>query len=152
MEAEMPRRQVIAGCHKRVSGKYVLRLRAHPEVSCDDKDLPPPHENEVFMTTYKQLLAQKANIEAQLAEARSIEVGNAIEKIRSLMAQFGLTVDDIAPKRGRGRPKSVTSAKREPLPPKYRHPKTGQTWSGRGRAPTWLGARPERFLIESSEG
>ncbi|WP_442873318.1 H-NS family nucleoid-associated regulatory protein [Cupriavidus sp. USMAA2-4] len=30
---------------------------------------------------------------------------------------------------------------------KYRNPKTGQTWSGRGRAPAWIGKQRERFLI-----
>ncbi|HDR9377078.1 TPA: H-NS histone family protein, partial [Burkholderia multivorans] len=33
------------------------------------------------------------------------------------------------------------------LPPKYRNPKTGETWSGRGRAPAWLGKNRTRFLI-----
>lgn len=39
---------------------------------------------------------------------------------------------------------------RGPQPPKYRDPKSGATWSGRGRAPAWLaGAKdPSKFLIE----
>ena len=41
-------------------------------------------------------------------------------------------------------------AKKTPLPPKYRNPKTGETWSGRGRAPAWLAGRnKDRFLIET---
>ncbi len=101
------------------------------------------------MATYKQLLEQKEALEAQLAEVRSTEVAGVIEKIRSLMAEFGLTVEDIEGKRRRGRPAGSSSAKaaKEPLPPKYRDPKTGKTWSGRGRAPAWLGKNPNRFLI-----
>ncbi|CAB3686520.1 H-NS family nucleoid-associated regulatory protein [Paraburkholderia rhynchosiae] len=36
-------------------------------------------------------------------------------------------------------------------PPKYRHPTTGATWSGRGPAPAWLAAVKDRtrFLIDS---
>ncbi|MDP1329472.1 H-NS family nucleoid-associated regulatory protein, partial [Klebsiella pneumoniae] len=35
------------------------------------------------------------------------------------------------------------------VPPKYRDPKTGATWSGRGRAPAWIGKNRDRFLIEA---
>ncbi|MFM0338999.1 H-NS histone family protein [Paraburkholderia fungorum] len=37
-------------------------------------------------------------------------------------------------------------------PPKYRDPKTGATWSGRGPAPAWLAAAKDRtrFLIDSA--
>ncbi|CAG2161320.1 MULTISPECIES: H-NS histone family protein [Cupriavidus] len=104
------------------------------------------------MATYKQLLAEKEALEAKLNEVRATEVAGVIDQIRSLMSEYGLTPDDIAPRRGRGRPAgSNTAAKKEhaPLPAKYMDPKTGKTWSGRGRAPAWLGKRPERFLIES---
>jgi DNA-binding protein H-NS len=38
---------------------------------------------------------------------------------------------------------------RGPQPPKYRDPKSGATWSGRGRAPAWLASAkdPSKFLI-----
>lgn len=101
------------------------------------------------MATYKQLMAQKEALEAQLAEVRANEVAGVIERIRSLMAEFGLTAEDIAEKRRRGRPAGTgaAAAEKKPLPPKYRDPKTGKTWSGRGRAPAWLGKNPNRFLI-----
>ncbi|WP_284454501.1 H-NS histone family protein [Cupriavidus campinensis] len=101
------------------------------------------------MATYKQLLAQKAALEAQLEEVRANEVAGVIEQIRTLMDQYSLTVEDIQGKRRRGRPagSGAVKAAKEPLPPKYRDPKTGNTWSGRGRAPAWLGKNPNRFLI-----
>lgn len=39
---------------------------------------------------------------------------------------------------------------RGPQPPKYRDPKSGATWSGRGRAPAWLAGAKDlsKFLIE----
>jgi DNA-binding protein H-NS len=42
---------------------------------------------------------------------------------------------------------------RGPQPPKYRDPKTGATWSGRGTAPAWLADAKDRskFLIENVE-
>ena len=108
------------------------------------------------MPTYKQLLAEKEALEAKLSEVRANEVASVIEQIRQLMADYDLTADDIAQKRRRGRPAGtgiVTGAVRKTasaLPPKYRDPKSGKTWSGRGRAPAWLGKRPERFLIEQA--
>nr|WP_280971271.1 H-NS histone family protein [Cupriavidus gilardii] len=99
------------------------------------------------MPTYHELLAEKQALEARLNEARQSEIGAVIEQIRALMDDYGLTVDDLAPRKSRGRPRGVATA-REVLPAKYMDPKTGKTWSGRGRAPGWLGKRPERFLIK----
>lgn len=43
---------------------------------------------------------------------------------------------------------------RGPQPAKYRDPKTGATWSGRGRAPSWLDGVSDRakYLIEVAAG
>jgi len=100
------------------------------------------------MATYKQLIAQKQALEAKLEEVRATEVAGIIAQIQGLMAEYGLTVEDIAPKRRRGRPAGgKANGEKQPLPPKYRDPKTGKTWSGRGRAPAWIGKNPGRFLI-----
>ena len=101
------------------------------------------------MATYKQLMAEKAALEAKLQEVRAAEVAGVIEKIQGLMADYGLSIEDIAGKRRRGRPAKNAAAgiSKTALPPKYMDPKTGKTWSGRGRAPAWLGKNPKRFLI-----
>ncbi|WP_250537377.1 H-NS family nucleoid-associated regulatory protein [Caballeronia sp. AZ10_KS36] len=41
---------------------------------------------------------------------------------------------------------------RGPQPPKYRDPKTGAEWSGRGKAPAWLASAKDRtrFLIDAT--
>lgn len=103
------------------------------------------------MATYQELMARKQALEAQIEEARSTEVAGVIEQIRELMTRYGLSPEDVAPRRRRGRPAGTASAATEkaPLPPKYMDPKTGKTWSGRGRTPAWLGKRPERFLIQA---
>ncbi|MCY0852553.1 H-NS histone family protein [Cupriavidus sp. D39] len=101
------------------------------------------------MATYKQLLAEREKIEAQIVEVRAAEIAGVIEQIRALMGEYELTVEDLAPKRGRGRPAAggKVAAPRSEVPPKYLDPKTGATWSGRGRAPAWLGKNRDRFLI-----
>lgn len=103
------------------------------------------------MASYKQLMAEKAALESKLEEARATEVSAVIEQIRTLMEEYGLTTDDITPKRRRGRPaadgKAASVKPKEGLPPKFMDPKTGATWSGRGRAPAWLGKNRNRYLI-----
>nr|WP_280971461.1 H-NS histone family protein [Cupriavidus gilardii]WDE72698.1 hypothetical protein [Cupriavidus gilardii] len=98
------------------------------------------------MPTYKQLLAEKARLEAQLEEARAKEVAEVVSRIQALMTDYGLTVDDLSPRRRRGRPRTAPAPSN--LPPKYRDPKTGKTWSGRGRAPAWLGKNRDKFLVQ----
>jgi DNA-binding protein H-NS len=76
------------------------------------------------------------------------------------MLEHGLTTLDIEarakltreaghPAAGRsGKGKIATGVKKKGVP-KYRHPKTGTTWSGHGRAPAWIAGAKDRtkFLI-----
>jgi len=103
------------------------------------------------MATYRELLEERQRIEAELESARRNEVADVIARIHELMAEYELTAADLLPKRKRGRPAGTGNAAKAgtALPPKYRDPKTGATWSGRGRAPAWLGKNRKRFLIES---
>ncbi|MFP3559554.1 H-NS family nucleoid-associated regulatory protein, partial [Paraburkholderia sp. SIMBA_049] len=47
---------------------------------------------------------------------------------------------------------AVTGQPKGPQPPKYRDPKSGATWSGRGPAPAWLSSAKDRtkFLIDGA--
>lgn len=86
------------------------------------------------MTTYKELLAQREALEAQIQQARTAEIAAAVVKVRELIADFGLTAEDIfqAPRARSSAAKGGTVA------PKYRDPATGATWTGRGKPPTWI--------------
>ncbi|WP_144138892.1 H-NS family nucleoid-associated regulatory protein [Paraburkholderia sp. BCC1884] len=95
------------------------------------------------MASYKQLTAQLEKLHKEVAVAREKEIAEAIADIKQKIADYDLTAEELgfANKRMPGR-KSVSVAK-------YRNPKTGETWSGRGRSPAWLtGKNRERFLIE----
>ena len=58
----------------------------------------------------------------------------------------GLTVQDVFPAgRGPAKPKISTGSK---VAPKYRDPVSGQTWTGRGKAPKWIdGKERSPYLI-----
>lgn len=87
----------------------------------------------------QQLIEQKAELERLIAEAQREQRAAAIEQIRTLMAQHGLTLADLGPRAGAA-PRSAGAAAGAKVAPKYRDPATGATWSGRGLQPKWLKA------------
>ncbi|HDR9084573.1 H-NS histone family protein [Burkholderia vietnamiensis] len=98
------------------------------------------------MATYTELKTQLDALQQETEAARIAELQTVIEQVRNVVQQYGLTTEDVF---GRQLASGGKAAK-APLPPKYRDPKTGATWSGRGRTPTWLqGKKLERLLIES---
>ncbi|CAN7641500.1 H-NS histone family protein [Acidovorax sp. LjRoot129] len=102
------------------------------------------------MATYQELMKQKQELEAQIAEARKSEVGEAIATIKKLCADFSLTEKDIfGGKAATGESKS--SRKGSTVAAKYRDPASGSTWTGRGKAPRWIAGASDRtqYLINS---
>nr|WP_295085499.1 H-NS histone family protein [uncultured Roseateles sp.] len=107
------------------------------------------------MNSLHELLAQKAALdtqkaalEEQIAEARRRERADLIAKIEALMLEAGLTVGDLpASVHGTTLRGSSVAVRKSPSPApaakvsaKYRHPSTGETWSGLGLQPRWLKA------------
>lgn len=95
-------------------------------------------------TTYADLKAQIAALEKQAAQVRDSEIAAAKAQIREIMQAYGLTLADLG---------AVTKASkaRKTVAAKYRDGATGQEWTGRGRAPTWLnGKNKEDYLIKSA--
>lgn len=87
-------------------------------------------------TSYKDLLQQREALEKAIADARQREVSDAVSKVRALVAEYGLTAQDVFPS---GRSSKAAGAKSTgKVAPKYRDPATGQTWTGRGKAPKWI--------------
>ncbi|MFT3821111.1 MAG: H-NS histone family protein [Rubrivivax sp.] len=90
-------------------------------------------------TRLSDLLAKKAELEQQIISLQREERGAAIAQIKVLMAEHGLTPADLGSSRAAAgpaaMPKGRTGGK---VPPKYRDPASGQTWSGRGLHPKWL--------------
>jgi len=84
------------------------------------------------MASLKDLLAQRAALDQQIAATKDRERADAIAKVRNLMAEYGLTALDLG-----ARPNK--SAKPiQKVAAKYRNNATGETWSGRGLQPKWL--------------
>lgn len=91
------------------------------------------------MTSLQELLAQKEALEQQIAQIKKAERADALQNARSLIGTFDLTVDELF-----GKQKSIGKA----VAVKYRNSETGETWTGRGRAPRWLdGKNREDFAV-----
>jgi DNA-binding protein H-NS len=89
------------------------------------------------LPSLSELLAQKAAIEKQIIETQREEKANAINQVKALMSEHGLTLADLGSRAASSTPRRSTSGK---VAAKYRHPGTGETWSGRGLQPNWLKA------------
>ena len=105
-----------------------------------------------------KLVAIKKQIAALEAEAERItkhEMVGAIAKVKEIMAEFGLTIEQlqstVAGKR-RGVGKKLKAKRAGGGVAKYADPKTGKTWSGFGRAPAWIAGAKNRdaFLVDKS--
>ena len=88
------------------------------------------------MASLQELLEQKEALDREIERTKKQERTDAIEKVRTLMAQYGLTVSDLAVK---STPKGKNKTGRK-VAAKYRNTATGETWSGRGLQPKWLKA------------
>lgn len=93
------------------------------------------------MSNYKALIARKAELDRLIEETRKAEVSGAIAEARALIGEFGLTSEDVF---GSSKKARTSGTKGTKVAAKYRDPATGATWTGRGRAPSWI-AEKDRY-------
>ncbi|MFM0374328.1 H-NS family nucleoid-associated regulatory protein [Paraburkholderia aspalathi] len=107
-------------------------------------------------TTLEAMQAKIKKLQAQADALIAKQSSGVIEKIRELMAKHSLTTADIDAHGGSKRraTKAVvkTMSKGSVAVVKYRDPKSGATWTGHGRAPSWIAAAKNRdkFLVDGS--
>lgn len=78
---------------------------------------------------YQNLLAQKAELNKRIEEARRQESAAALAQIKEWIATFGFTAQQVFPWDGDKKPKVVA---------KYYDPESGKSWTGRGKPPKWI--------------
>lgn len=100
------------------------------------------------MATYRELKAQMEALAQQAEQARLAEIESLVASMREKIDEYGITPDQLF-----GRRRSAAGRVRPPVAPKYRDPKTGATWTGRGKAPRWItnAKNRNRFLIGDAE-
>jgi len=90
-----------------------------------------PVDRRNTMATYKELKAQAEALLQQAEMARRAEIASVVAEIQAKMKEYGITLADL-----KGGAKKIKT--RGAVAAKYRNPATGESWSGRGRAPRWL--------------
>jgi DNA-binding protein H-NS len=102
------------------------------------------------MKTYHAVRAEIAKLEAKAESLRKNELKSVIAQVRKTIAEYGLTAADLG--LGRAAAKSAGRKATTVGVAKYRDPQSGQTWTGRGRPPTWILAAKDRsaFLIDGA--
>lgn len=87
-----------------------------------------------------ELRAQLQKTEAELEAAIAAESATVLADIREKVTLYGFSEKDVF-----GRRRAISA-----VGPKYRNPGTGDTWSGRGRAPAWIkdAKNRDKFLIK----
>jgi DNA-binding protein H-NS len=116
------------------------------------------------MATLEQIQARMKKLQVQAEALIARRAQAALDQIREIMLKHGLTTEDIEAKAKarRERVKAASgrvvngkvkaAATKGKLPPKYRDPKTGATWSGHARPPAWIKNVKDRskFLIDAA--
>jgi DNA-binding protein H-NS len=87
------------------------------------------------MSAYQEILSQIEDLKRKAEEVRQQEMAGAIAEIKRLMAQFGISSDDLG---FSGRGNAAKGKSRGIVAAKYRDPVSGKTWTGRGRRPSWV--------------
>lgn len=117
------------------------------------------------MPTLDQIQEKILKLQTQAEALKAKQAQSALKDIRAMMAAHGLTTSDIdshvSTKKRPGRPagskskvvagKTSKTAKGK-LPPLYRDPESGATWSGWARPPAWIKDVQDRspYLIKAS--
>lgn len=100
-------------------------------------------------TKLVRLRQQLEKIQTQISKEEAKDRSAVLDQIKTLMAEHGLTTADIGATATSTQIKMKAAAvKKQTVAAKFQDPKSGATWSGRGREPLWIkGKKRERFLI-----
>ena len=127
--------------------------------------------------SYKQLMNDIAQMTATANKIRKEEIAHVKKAIQSKMAEYQLSLHDLGAagvaayasarksisdskaaagktKVAKAPAKNAGKDKRSVVKPKYKHAKSGATWSGRGKTPRWMadeikaGKKRDSFLIK----
>jgi DNA-binding protein H-NS len=95
------------------------------------------------------LLRDLHHLEQHIAALEADQKARAIGEILSSMDTHGIRRRDIVQSMMPG----LVERKKRVYVPRYRDPQTGKTWTGQGRAPSWIADTDDRtrYLIPSNE-
>ena len=108
------------------------------------------------MPTLEAIQAKIQRLQEQAEAMKAKQASVVLGRIAELMSKNGISVEDIEAYVGnnkdgaiRGKPATTQTSS---VAAKYQDPKSGATWSGRGRAPSWIAnaKNRDRFLVDGN--
>jgi DNA-binding protein H-NS len=98
--------------------------------------------------TYSDVKAQIETLQLEAEKLRAAELKKVLAEVRAKVAEYALTERDVFG--GRRTARGLRVSPKPAAAARYRDPKSGATWTGRGRAPAWIAGAKDRtrFLIE----
>jgi DNA-binding protein H-NS len=103
------------------------------------------------MKSLKQIQTEISKLQREADIARKREIAGVVAEIKIKMKQFGIVATDLQGNLTKNSAKVQIEKIKKPrkscdssklkgrkVEAKYRHPDTTQTWTGRGRQPTWV--------------
>lgn len=104
----------------------------------------------------KEITRLQKQAKALQAKQRNPIIASIIQSMREYDISLAELTAALAKKPATANRKAENNAEpkpKRPVPPKYRHPDSGETWTGRGKAPRWIanalaqGRTRDDFLI-----
>lgn len=97
------------------------------------------HTNEIVRLAeemdYHEIRQAVGELEKVMRSKEKEAKKQAQEELKATAAKYGMTLEELT---GSGGGRSGQGRGRGKVPPKFRHPDTGKTWTGRGRKPKWV--------------
>ena len=116
-----------------------------------------------YSTLQAKINKEIEKLQKQAQALQSKQRKPVISSIIRSMKEYDISPEEIAAAFGKSKTKASGEVKttkspktarvKKPVAPKYRHPNSGATWTGRGKAPLWIveaeknGQMRQQFLI-----
>lgn len=91
---------------------------------------------------FEELLKQRTELEAKIKALSTAVKVDAIKEIATLITKYDLTKAELH----QALDQAMGKKKKKPEP-RYKNPETGETWSGRGKAPLWISTASDREIF-----
>lgn len=130
------------------------------ESTLDNREAEAIQEQGDAPESLGDLLAKHEALGREITRLKAAGRAEAVSKIKAMMAEWDVSVVDLAAPiaaTAKAKGKSEQGGEKPPVPVKFRHPETGETWTGRGLKPKWLtqaldeGKSLEDFAIQPAE-
>jgi DNA-binding protein H-NS len=103
------------------------------------------------MATLETIQARIRKLEAQAQVLKTKAASGVLKQIHDLMARHEISIEDVTGFFGKTSGKTKAKAGGKADSAKYVDPKTGATWSGRGRAPAWIANARDRSVFLAAD-